>query len=94
MARTCESRYEMAIEGKHICQCETKPSFYYQDPREELPPNSILHDRNTDSRRFSMHTAVQIPEISSFRLTELDAQARLTSSMLIFHIHETSVLRT
>eukprot|EP00250_Pteridium_aquilinum_P007828 c17471_g1_i1 orf=114-2393(+) len=79
MSLTCENGYEMAIDGKCGCQCENSSSFYHQDPGEETLPNSIVHDRNSDSCCFSVHTAVQIPEITSFRLTEVDVQARMTS---------------
>ncbi|MCO5597653.1 hypothetical protein L7F22_051734 [Adiantum nelumboides] len=78
MDRSRDNGYELSYDGSHSCRCEQKSSFHYQDPGEETPPNSLL-DRNSDSCRFSVHTAVQIPEITSFRLTEVDVQARITS---------------
>lgn len=86
MARSFEVGFDVSCETKRRYFGEDESTCYDDEPEEEMPRDSIPRERDGDSCRFSIHTAVQIPEITSFRLTEVDVQARLTSSIPIFQI--------
>ncbi|KAH7421437.1 hypothetical protein KP509_13G057300 [Ceratopteris richardii] len=79
MNLSSENGYEMAYDVNRSYQRENRSGFYSQNHMEDTPTDSAPRDRNSDSCRLSVHTAVQIPEITSFRLTEVDVPPRRSS---------------